>query len=183
MVSAGEAIFIQDLLVVYLLLVLPCTETRRPLAGRLSVLLRKGRTGMKITIIFRKQRAFACGGPRRCPLVDIFGFRRTLTIVSCLSAQRLPLRARVCIHGTSLLPSACDPLESTHPRKRFGVSIKRLLQCDVSRDSGGTYSVLLHCVNNAKIISGCIHALNVRSFGVRTGRRGLGRTFRCRCLG
>lgn len=138
---------------------------------------------MKITLVLSKRSALTVGGTRGCPVVDICGFRRTLTMYSCLRGQRVPLSASLCLSGGCFGPSACDPLHSGCPRNGLRLPVDRLLICAVRSDSGMTYSVLFSCVNNMGIISRCVRSLKVGSISVATARSRVRRSVSSYCGG
>lgn len=138
---------------------------------------------MKVTIVVSRGSAMAIGGSVRCPLVDIFGFRRTLTLTSCVTGQGRSLSALLEVRGSSLGPSACDPLQSGCPRKKVRVDVTSLLECALRRDSGGTYSVLFSCRNKPSAIGQCVRSLNVQSYTVINARATVRRSLSLYCRG
>lgn len=154
-----------------------------PLRARLGGTVRKGGTRVKVTIVVSKRSAVAVGGSVRCPVVDIFGFRRTLTLTSYVRRRGRPLGAQLLVGGSSLGPSACDPLQRACPRKKVRVDVTSLLGCALRRDSGGTYSVLFGCRNNPSTIGGCLRSLKVHRYTIVRARGSVRRGLRFYCRG
>lgn len=119
----------------------------------------------------------------RFPLLDMFGFRITLTMLSGVSGRDVDLSDVISVGTSRVPPGACDPLQGGFPSRSFAVALERLVRCDVSRDSGGTYSVLVRCTKNVGRVGSCVRQLDVSSFGLSRARSNVRSDFRTMCHG
>lgn len=100
------------------------------------------------------------------PLFSVFKFHVALAVLDKMDKQNVSLDSMMHVKASQLHPNTYSPLKQKYPDQDLDISLKELLQYNISLSDNNACDILIEYVGGAKLVNDYIKKLGIHDFNI-----------------